>query len=107
MNKHKTRVVLALIIASVASVPCFSQKSDDGDGTIFLGRSYSFVLKEPAGWIIDVQTARPQHLEAVLYRKGSSWKDAVAVMYARVIYKDTEETVESVISDDVTDFLKL
>jgi hypothetical protein len=92
---------------NVASVVGFSQKPDGTDGTIFLGRSYSFVLKEPAGWIMDSETAKPQHLEAVFYRKGSTWKDAIAVMYARVIYKDTEQTVEQVISDDIRDFLKL
>ena len=108
MNTHKTRIVIALVFVIVASVPTFSQKSDGTNGTIFLGRSYSFVLKEPAGWIMDSQTAKSQHLEAVLYREGSSWKDAVAVMYARVIHKDeTQDTVEKVITNDVTDFLKL
>ena len=108
VNTHKTTIVFAFIIVVVASVPAFSQKSDDTDGTIFFGPSYAFVLKEPPGWVIDRQTARPQHLEAVLYREGSSWKDAVAVMYARVIYKDkVQSTVEKVITNDITDFLKL
>ena len=50
---------------------------------------------EPAGWVMDTQAAKPQQLEAVLYREGSSWKDAVAVMYARVIHKDeTQDTIE-------------
>ena len=108
VNTLKTTIVFAFIIVVVASVPAFSQKSDGTDGTIFLGPSYAFVLKEPTGWVIDSQTAKPQHLEAVLYREGSSWKDAVAVMYARVIYKNKiQNTVEKVITDDVTDFLKL
>jgi hypothetical protein len=57
---------------------------------------------------MDTEIARSQQLEVVLYRQGSSWKDAVAVMYARVIYKDnTQATVEKVISNDVDEFLKL
>ena len=108
MNRHTTRIIIALVFVGVASVPTLCQKSDGTNGTIFLGRSYSFVLKEPAGWIIDGQTAKSQHLEAVLYREGSSWKDAVAVMYARVVYKDEPlDTVEKIITNDVTDFLKL
>lgn len=108
MNKHKTTIIFALIVVVVASVPAFSQKSDGTDGTIFLGPCHAFVLKEPIGWIIDSRTAKPQHLEAVLYREGSSWKGGVAVMYARVIYKDKiQDTVEKVITNDVTDFLKL
>jgi hypothetical protein len=108
VNPHTPTIVFAFIIVVVASVPAFSQKSDGTDGTIFLGPSFAFVLKEPTGWVVDSQTAKSQHLEAVLYREGSSWKDAVAVMYARVIYKDKiQNTVEQVITDDVTDFLKL
>jgi hypothetical protein len=108
VNAHKTTIACAFIIVVVASVPGFSQKSDGTDGTIFLGPSFAFVLKEPPGWVLDRQTAKPQHLEAVLYREASSWKDAVAVMYARVIYKDKiQSTVEKVITNDITDFLKL
>jgi hypothetical protein len=108
VNTHKSTILIAFVIVVVASVRGFGQKTDGTNGTIFLGRSYAFVLKEPTGWVIDSQTAKPQHLEAVLYREGSSWKDAVAVMYARVIYKDeTQDTLEKVITNDVTDFLKL
>ena len=57
VNTHKTTIVFAFIIVVVASVPAFSQKSDGTDGSIFLGPSYAFVLKEPAGWVIDSQTA--------------------------------------------------
>jgi hypothetical protein len=106
MNTHKTRIVIALVFLAVAPATTFSQESDDG--TVFPGRSHSFVLKEPAGWIMNSQTAKSQGLEVVLYREGSSWKDAVVVMYARVIHKDeTQDTVEKVIANDVTDFLKL
>jgi len=108
LNTHTTRIIITLVFVLVASVPTLSQESDGTKGTIFLGRSHSFVLKEPAGWIMDSKTAKSQDLEAVLYREGSTWKDAVAVMYARVIHKDqTQDTVEKVITNDVADFLKL
>jgi len=108
LNTHTTRIIITLVFVLVASVPTLSQESDGTNGTIFLGRSHSFVLKEPAGWIMDSKTAKSQDLEAVLYREGSTWKDAVAVMYARVIHKDqTQDTVEKVITNDVADFLKL
>jgi len=106
VNKHKTKIIIALVFLVVAAAPTFSQESDDG--TVFPGRLHSFVLKEPAGWIMDSRTARSQDLEVVLYQKGSSWKDAVVVMYARVIRKDEiQDTVEKVIANDVGDFLKL
>jgi hypothetical protein len=102
------KAAILVLILLTGSIPAFSQKSDSTDGTIFVGRQFSFVLKEPTGWIMDSETAKPQRLQAVLYRDGSSWKDAIAVMYARVIYKDqTQPTVEKVISNDVADFLKL
>jgi hypothetical protein len=56
---------------------------------------------------MDDATAKSQGLEAVLYGKGSSWKQAVAVMYVRVIHKDKRQpTAEKVIADDISEFLK-
>jgi len=96
------------LILLAVSIPAVSQKPDSTDGSIFVGRQFSFVLKEPNGWIMDSETVKAEGVQAVLYPHGSSWKDAVAVMYARVIYKNEEQnTVDKVISNDVTDFLKL
>jgi len=100
-------ILLGLLLLTIStSTP--GQKPDRTDGTIFAGPHISFVLKEPAGWTMDTEVARSQDLQAVLYPEGSSWKDAVAVMYARVIYKDkTQDSIEKVISHDVDEFLKL
>lgn len=105
--KSVKQILLGLILLAI-SINAYGQKSDNNDGTIFVGRHFSFNLKEPAGWIMDTEIAKSQGLQVVLYRQGSSWKDAVSIMYARVIHKDeTAPTVEKVISDDVDDFLKL
>ena len=106
MQTIKATVSILFLLCVAASGLC--QKAAEGsDGTILLGQGYSFILKEPNGWVIDGPAARSQGLGAVLYREGSSWKGAAVVMYARVIYKDeTQPTVEKVISDDVSDFLK-
>lgn len=104
---QRLKATLSLLFLLFVSPSSFSQKSDGVDGTILLGRHYGFILKEPSGWVMDGAAAKPQGLETVLYREGSSWKNADAVMYARVVYKDeTQATVEKVITDDVSDFLK-
>ena len=103
-----TRVVCFLIVLVLASSPsALGQKGDRPDGVILLNPNLQFILEEPVGWTLDTQTAHTEGLEAVLYRKGSSWKDAAAVMYARVIQKNAEDTVEEVISNDIADFMKL
>jgi hypothetical protein len=104
----KLSVAVSILVLTCFSAPALAQNSRNGeDGTILLGRHYSFILKEPAGWVIDGSAAKSQDVDAVLYREGSSWKDAVAVMYARVIEKDQEKaTIERVITEDVNDFLK-
>jgi len=100
-------MTLILILLAV-SIPVVSQKPSSTDGSIFVGRSFSFVLKEPNGWTMDIETARSQGLQVVLYPDGSSWKNAAAVMYARVIDKDEDQsTIDKVISNDVADFMKL
>ena len=105
MQTLKARLPILFLLC--IAVSGFSQKPEGDDGTILLGRHYAFILKEPNGWVIDDAAAKSQGLQAVLYRKGSSWQNAVAVMYARVVYKDkTQPTVETVITDDIRDFLK-
>jgi len=100
-------MTLILILLAV-SIPVVSQKPSSTDGSIFGGRSFSFVLKEPNGWTMDIETARSQGLQVVLYPDGSSWNNAAAVMYARVIDKDEDQsTIDKVISNDVADFMKL
>ena len=103
--------IKAIILASTflaASVLGFSQKPDAPDGALFFGQNYSFTLNEPPGWSMDSETAKSQGLQAVLYPKGSSWKTAAAAMYVRVIYKnESKDTVEKVISNDISDFLQL
>ena len=108
-KKHSMkRLFLFVVVVLLATVSAFAQKPDDEQGTILHGPRISFVLKEPPGWVLDTQTARAQGLEAVLYNEGSSWKNAVAVMYARVIDKDaSQDTVEKVISNDIAEFMKL
>jgi len=97
---------LALLLLAVQS-QALSQKPNATDGTILMGRHYSFILKKPNEWVMDGETAKSQGLQSVLYKTGSSWKAAVVVMYVRVVYKDeTQPTLEKVISDDVSDFLK-
>jgi hypothetical protein len=104
----RTRTACILVLLVLAAASASGQKRDDTDGVLFLNADIKFILKEPAGWVLDTQTAKSQGVEAVLYGKGSSWKNATAVMYARVIHKDeTQDTIEKVISKDVADFLKL
>ncbi|MBI3652207.1 MAG: hypothetical protein HY231_14395 [Acidobacteria bacterium] len=75
------------------------------DGTILMGQHYAFILKEPNGWNLDTSSRKSNGLDAVLYTEGSSWKDAIAVMYVRVVYKDQKrKTVEQIINDDIKEF---
>lgn len=103
------RVVCCLVLLIVGTGVCV--RGQDGDkvaGEIIFRKDIKFVLKEPDGWVLDSKGGISQGIDAALYPKGSSWKNAVAVMYARVIHKDeTQKTVEDVISNDIADFTKL
>ena len=105
----KMRVVCYLVLLIVGAGVCVrGQDRDKFDGEIIFRRDIKFVLKEPDGWVLDSQGGSSQGLDAALYPKGSSWKNAVAVMYARVISKDeTQKTVEEIVKNDIADFMKL
>jgi len=104
----KTRVVsIFLLLLIILTVSVRGQQRDGTDGVIFFRPDIKFILKEPNGWVLDSKAGATNEVDAVLYPKGSSWKDAVTVMYARVVHKDeTQKTVEKVVSDDIADFLK-
>ncbi|HEV2834736.1 MAG TPA: hypothetical protein VGW58_05440 [Pyrinomonadaceae bacterium] len=102
-----THILTLILIVLVWSGAALAQRPDSTDGTVFIEEHVSFVLKEPLGWVLDVETAKVERVQAVLYREGSSWRDGVAVMYVRVIHKDeTQPTIAKVIANDVAQFLK-
>jgi hypothetical protein len=104
---QKVKATLSILFLLTMPALGSNQKPDRDDGSMFLGRHYAFILKEPNGWVLDNSAAKSQGLQAVLYQERSSWKDAVAVMYVRVIYKDENAaTREQVIKEDISDFLK-
>lgn len=104
MNTRAACFIVLIVFACSA----VGQQRKDEDGVLVFPPEIKFIVKEPAGWVLDMQAGRADGADAVLYRKGSSWKNSVAVMYVRIVSKnDTQKTVENVISDDVADFLKL
>lgn len=72
------------------------------EGMVVLGDGYSLMVKEQPGWVADTQVAAGSGIVLVLYPKGSSWKDAVSVMYVRV--KKTHESLDVLVGDDVDNF---
>ena len=62
------KLILSVLILLTISIKASGQKSDNNDGTMFVGRHFSFALKEPAGWIMNTEIAKSQDLQVVLYR---------------------------------------
>jgi hypothetical protein len=98
-------LTLALLLNTSYAFQQKNKNRDGVDGTILLGQHYAFILKEPTGWNLDTSGGKSSGIDAVLNINGSSWKDGVAVMYVRVVYKDQErKTVEQVIKNDLEEF---
>jgi hypothetical protein len=98
-------LTLALLLNTSYAFQQKYRNRDGVDGTILLGQHYAFILKEPTGWNLDTSAGKSSGLDAVLNINGSSWKDGVAVMYVRVVYKDqARKTVEQVIKNDMEEF---
>ena len=69
---QRTKAALLILFLLAVQLQTFSQKADGPDGTILMGRHYSFILKEPSDWIMDGDAAKSQGLESVLYRECAS-----------------------------------
>ena len=101
-----TVFILSSLSHSARAFQQCSRKPDDLNSGNVYGRDHSFTLSAPDGWTLDNSSGVSQGLHAVFSPTGSSWKDGVAVMYARVIHKDAgrNKTTGRVIQNDIATF---
>jgi hypothetical protein len=99
------RTILVLAILSL-TLSCVVHAQDaacvEGGFGMVRGPGYAFLLKAPAGWVIDPVSGTAQGLPAVFYPKGSSWAESPAVAYARARPRTksvsiVEETVKAAV----------
>jgi hypothetical protein len=75
---------------------------------IIYGKNYVFSLKAPDGWILDNKSGARQGLQAVFYRKGESWNNALTVIYANCasLEDPAHKTLNELINYDTNNFKK-
>lgn len=54
--------------------------------------TFSFLVTEPEGWMIDARSAI-QIASLVMHKKGTTWREAEVVVFARFIEKAESETL--------------
>ena len=60
-------------------------------GGIVYGPKAAFNISAPKGWVLDNESGVSQGQPCVLYPKGSSWRDAKTVMYAKIASTEFED----------------
>jgi hypothetical protein len=60
-------------------------------GGIVYGPKAAFNISAPEGWVLDNESGVSQGQPCVLYPKGSSWRDAKTVMYAKIASTQFED----------------
>ena len=60
-------------------------------GGIVYGPKAAFNIAAPKGWVLDNESGVNQGQPCVLYPKGSSWRDAKTVMYAKIASTEFED----------------
>ncbi len=81
-------------------------KKDEGQSGIVYGKTFSFMLSAPKGWVLDNNAGTSNGLDAVFYPSGGNWEKRSEVMYTRGVPKHVLGTAgfRKVIQDDVTTF---
>lgn len=93
---------MLLLLLLLAPAPTTAQEHETG---ILYGPSHAFSIQAPTGWVLDNKSGVPQNLYAVLYPVGSSWRDSIAVMYAKGIQKDNVITsIKYQVDQTIKDF---
>lgn len=85
--KLLTPLTLITLLA-VAALPGSGWAASEGGMGIIHGDDYAFALVAPPGWVVDIESAAAQGLQAVFYPKGETWADSPAVAYGRGRPKD-------------------
>ena len=79
-------------------------KSPKNSNGIISGKDFSFYVKPPAGWMLDLESGKPQGHCAVFCLQGSTWQEGVTVMYANASPKLPGQTLDSFIEADLKPF---
>ena len=88
LNKMKSVWIVCIALLFVcAGVPA-QQKYRGG---IVYGPKAAFNIAAPKGWVLDNESGVSQGQPCVLYPKGSSWRDAKTVMYAKIASTEFED----------------
>src|SRR6185437_8135238 len=97
---------------AVLAVPVRAQvapgaKKQSGDSFLMYGPDHLFAVRAPLDWTVDAATAQQLGLHAVMYPRGSSWREAPATMYTNFVHKDKDlPTLEKIIADDIDGYRK-
>ena len=75
-------------------------------GGIVYGGELAVAVIAPDGWVLDNKSGVSQGTHAVLYPRGSSWKDAPEVMYVNTGQIEPGGSICTVIAEDVEKFKK-
>jgi hypothetical protein len=95
-------VLLSLPFLLAAKPPLIPQEG--GAGIVYTD-SLVFSLTAPEGWVLDNHSGAQQGLPAVLYPRGSSWKEAAAVMYPTSDRKPaSEHPLQDVIAETLDQY---
>lgn len=98
-------MILVLLAAGFLLAAKPSLPPQEGEAGIIYTEDLVFSLTAPEGWVLDNHSGAQQGLPAVLYPRGSSWKEAPAVMYPTSDRKPaSDHPLQDVIAETVGQF---
>lgn len=106
--KMSVVAILALLGATVGLTAAgqVSHAATSG-GCIAYGDNYAFMLDAPEGWVLSCDVSEHSDVPVALWPKGSTWADAVVVMYVNPSPKsDAKQSLKDFVSFSDTQFRK-
>src|SRR6185437_8958669 len=107
------RTVLVLIASAAFALLATAQQnsekqpkqSGDGPGVIVYSEGGAFMIQGPSGWIADSKTGQRLGICCVFYPKGSTWDNAVTVIYPNIATKgEGQNTMKEFMENDLSEF---
>lgn len=98
------KILVVWFCISLWSIAVFA--ADEGGGGIVYGSGIGILVSAPEGWMFDNESGVPQGLDAVMYPKGSTWRNAEVMIYVNTS-KGGGESLDSFIAGEMESFKKI
>lgn len=105
MKRARKHIIRWLLILVTPATFATAQEFPDTNYAFYEGRTYSYIMEAPEGWVVDLENSYEDGFTAALYPEGESYFDAYVIIFIWIFKNDTL-SIREFISADSLNYLR-